>query len=95
MLRLPVRLVVLACALTVLGGCKSLLGGNCNKPQPYQRAEDLQPLKVPVGLEAPDTRNALKIPKLDTPAPPPRGEKDECLESPPKYSVPRQPKPAA
>ncbi len=94
-MRFPVRLLVLACAVTALGGCKSLLGGDCNKPQPYQQAEDLPPLKVPVGLESPDTRGALKIPKLDTPAPPVRGEKDECLESPPKYSVPRATKPAA
>lgn len=95
MLRSPARMIVLAGACLLLAGCKSLLGGDCNKPQPYQQAEDRPPLKVPVGLEAPDTRNALKIPKLDTPAPPPRGEKDECLESPPKYSVPRPARPAA
>jgi hypothetical protein len=49
---------------------------------------------VPPGLDAPDTRNALPIPPLSEPERPRKAE-DPCLDAPPKYSVPKETRPAA
>jgi uncharacterized lipoprotein len=82
----------LAAAATLLAGCGAFQV-SCNDSTTYAAAEDLPPLKVPTGLEAPDTRAALKIPALNEPERP-RAAADECLENPPKYSTPR-PEPRA
>ena len=42
------------------------------------------PLKVPAGLDSPNTQGALVIPTVDL-APPPPGPKDACLDVPPRY----------
>ena len=39
------------------------------------------------GLQAPDTRNALRIPDLSTPTPPARTKEQGCLDQPPPYTV--------
>ncbi len=85
-LRTPVIGLVLA-SLVLLPGCRVLKsgGGACKKPQEYQQAEDLPALRIPVGLDAPDTRTALRIPQLQEPAVP-RGQDEPCLEEPPAYS---------
>jgi len=44
---------------------------------------------VPPGLDAPDTTNALRLPVLNEPAPPPRGAKQPCLDEPPPFKVPQ------
>ncbi|MGH8294465.1 MAG: hypothetical protein ACRETZ_03040 [Steroidobacteraceae bacterium] len=79
--------------LLALGGCKTLHHitheDSCNKPQPYTRAATIPPLTVPDGLDAPETSHALVVPKLDTPAPPPRGPTDPCLSAPPSFNVPQ------
>lgn len=64
-----------------------MLVGSCHDPAPYSRAQSAEPLRIPPGLDAPDTRNALKIPELNEPQPPPRGTGDSCLDAPPKYAV--------
>jgi uncharacterized lipoprotein len=78
--------------LLALGGCKTIhhltRGNSCNKPQPYMKATSVAPLRIPGGLDAPDTSHALTVPQLDTPAPPPRTEKDPCLSAPPSFNVP-------
>jgi len=56
----------------------------CREPTIGANARNLPPLKVPSGLDAPDTRNAVKIPPLTEPEHP-RGLKDPCLSSPPSY----------
>lgn len=85
--------LALSIGLLALGGCKTLHhithSDNCNKPQPYMGATSIPPLTVPQGLDAPDTSHALDVPKLDGPAPPPRGESDPCLAAPPSFNVPR------
>jgi uncharacterized lipoprotein len=82
-------LVALTVLVLPLGGCK-LLRTDCHKPEPYQKATSGPPLKVPPGLDAPDTKAALRIPELhDTP--PPRGPKEPCLDAPPKYTPPPAP----
>jgi uncharacterized lipoprotein len=59
----------------------------------YQKASSLPPLRVPVGVEPPDTKSSMQIPALNEPALPPRGPKDPCLDESPKFSEPRGPRP--
>lgn len=69
--------------LAVLAGCSAVGGGSCLKPPPAADTGDIQPLKIPLGLDAPDTRSAMKVPPLEQPAvaqPPVSG----CLENPPQ-----------
>ena len=82
-------LVGLLAGLTLLGGCKSWRENVCRKPQPYQSATTGKPLTIPPGLAAPDTANALKLPALNEPAPPPRKHNDPCLDEPPSFKVPK------
>lgn len=82
--------IVLSAALVAAGGCKRMTSA-CNKPQLYAEAQDLPPLKVPVGLDGPDTRAALKIPPLNEPEAP-RRKGDPCLEDPPALTNPAPPK---
>ncbi|HEY5102484.1 MAG TPA: hypothetical protein VII70_06850 [Steroidobacteraceae bacterium] len=65
----------------------------CNDPQIYMKAQSIPPLKTPIGLNAPDTKGALRIPDLNQPPPPPRTRTDPCLDSPPSYVVPKPAKP--
>jgi len=83
--------LVLVPLLLSIGGCH-MLGrkfseNTCNKPQPYQGQKSDPPLKVPPGLNAPDTGGGLKLPALNEPAPPARTVHDPCLDSPPPYKV--------
>src|SRR5262245_22337748 len=94
------RVATIAILCIFASGCRSWglkLGGKCRAPEGYgATAEAGEPLKIPPNLEAPDTTQALKIPELNTPAPPPRQEGDPCLEAPPSYAVPKPaPPPAA
>jgi uncharacterized lipoprotein len=52
----------------------------------YVGAKELPPLKAPDGLEPPDTRNALKVPVLQTPERV-RGRDEPCLDAPPPFST--------
>jgi uncharacterized lipoprotein len=80
--------LVLALAVT-LPGCKVFRSGSasCHKKQPYMSASTVPQLRIPPGLDVPDTTNALRIPDLKEPAPPPRKGKDPCLDQPPAYKV--------
>ena len=94
-MRSPAR-VLLFCAalatLAALSGCRFFRGvGSCHGTQAYMNAKSEPPLKVPPGLEAPDTTNTLHLPQLIEPPPPPRKGKDPCLDEPPPYKV-QQPK---
>ncbi len=61
----------------------------CHKPQPYMQAKSVPPLIIPAGLDAPDTTNALHLPQLNEPTPPPRKGRDPCLDEPPPFKVPK------
>jgi uncharacterized lipoprotein len=79
-------MVMIAAALSV-NGCARLLHGfapDCHKPQEYQRATQVAPLKVPVGMDNPNTQGALVIPTVEL-APPPPGPHQACLDVPPRY----------
>jgi uncharacterized lipoprotein len=84
-------MLVLLPVLAFTGACSLLpdAESGCDKPQPYQSAQDAQPLRVPDGAVAPDTRNAMRIPAVNVPQVP--AGAGRCLDHPPSYGV----KPAA
>jgi uncharacterized lipoprotein len=75
----------LAPLLLALSAC--VHGNSCHGPQAYIGAKSVAPLKIPAGLDAPETNNALRIPALNEPAAPPRKGKDPCLDAPPSFRV--------
>jgi uncharacterized lipoprotein len=88
--------IIVALGLVALSGCffhRHGANNTCNDPQPYANARSIAPLKTPIGLSAPDTRAALRIPDLNEPAPPPRTRKEPCLDTPPSFVVPKPVKP--
>jgi len=82
-----VRAILWLLPLLALSGCKSLSAKSCHAPQPYQEAKSAPPLKIPAGLDSPETANTLRIPQLSEPPPPPRKGKDPCLDEPPPFKV--------
>lgn len=85
--------VVLGCSLSV-AGCSRLFKTTCVRAEDYAGAQNNPPLKVPPGLQAPDTRAALPIPTLNEPERP-RTAEEGCLDAPPRYAIPKATKPAA
>jgi uncharacterized lipoprotein len=75
-------------AAAVLPGCKTRLESCSQSNKEYAGARELPPLKAPPGLEAPNTRNALKVPPLATPERV-RGKNEPCLDIPPPFSTPK------
>src|SRR5262245_35168947 len=76
--------------LPLVSGChvfSSATGRACHGPQQYQKAQSVPPLKVPTGLDAPDTTNALRLPALKDPAPRARKGSQPCLDEPPPFKV--------
>jgi uncharacterized lipoprotein len=67
----------------------------CKGPEGYADAQTLPSLQIPAGLESPDTRNALRIPDLSTPEPPPRKRSQGCLDEPPPYIIAKPKEPEA
>ena len=82
------RALGMIAAATLVSGCHifNRLTPDCHRPQEYQRATQLAPLKVPPGLDTPNTQGALVIPTVDL-APPPPGPHDACLDTPPRYKA--------
>ena len=88
----------LAAVLPVFAGCHSIPVhmpwhhgaeiASCYKAQPYMKARSIPPLRIPEGLDGPDTRNALVVPPLKGPVPPRPKPGVPCLDSPPSFSVP-------
>jgi uncharacterized lipoprotein len=80
------RVLMLIAAAMLTSGCHLFgkLTPDCHTAQEYQRAGQTPPLKVPAGLDSPNTQGALVIPTVAL-APPPPGPKDACLDVPPRY----------
>jgi len=80
------RIALTLAAASLLCGCHivSRLNPDCHARQEYQHSAQVAPLKVPEGLDSPNTQGALVIPTVEL-APPPPGPKDACLDLPPKY----------
>jgi uncharacterized lipoprotein len=90
-MRLGLGFAVLAALLLSQSGCRLVRAidkRECHEPQPYMKAATVAPLKIPAGMDTPDSTNALRLPALNEPAPPPRGPKDPCLDEPPSFKVP-------
>jgi uncharacterized lipoprotein len=91
------RIVLLSLmAATALSGCFKSKMSSCNQTnKDYAGAQEMPPLQSPPGLDAPNTRNALKVPPLNTPERV-RGKDEPCLDIPPPFSTPKAaaPKPA-
>ena len=82
--------VLLVLLLPLAGGChvfRSASAKACHIPQPYQKAQTVPPLKIPPGLDAPDTTNALRMPTLNEPPPTPRKGAQPCLDEPPSFKA--------
>jgi len=75
--------VMLACF--ALGACRHGRPASCPKPGVYVQAQSVPPLRIPSGLQAPDTRGALRIPDLNEPEQP-MPKVAPCLDQPPRYS---------
>jgi len=91
------NLGVLTAVGMALSGCHSLhnLTHSCdNDTYGYNKAGSIPPLRVPEGLDPPDTKSALQVPVLNEAPPPPRGRKDPCLDEPPKFVEPKSSRPA-
>ncbi|MET0293058.1 MAG: hypothetical protein ABW136_11910 [Steroidobacteraceae bacterium] len=84
--RFPVRSAValLLLSASLLTACRSG-PATCAKPGVYADAKTVAPLRVPAGLDAPDTRGALKVPDLNEPEQP-TPKVAPCLDQPPKFS---------
>jgi len=80
------RVFAVIAAAALSSGCHlfSKLTPDCHTQQEYQRAGQVPPLKVPAGLDSPNTQGALVIPTVSQ-APPAPGPKDACLDLPPRY----------
>jgi|SRR5690242_21836136 uncharacterized lipoprotein len=97
-MKLLLKLGLICAVLVGLAGChplQSLRGRelSCHKKQAYMAATSVPPLKIPAGLDTPDATNALRIPPLNEPAPPPRKGKEPCLDEPPSFKLPPKPTP--
>jgi hypothetical protein len=77
-------------ALLLASGCSTVVGGACHKTQPHQTAGNLPPLKMPSGLDGPNTAGSMKIPEVAEPELPldPDGP---CLDAPPAITAPPLP----
>jgi uncharacterized lipoprotein len=81
-----VRVAVLMGVAALASGCHlfSKLTPDCHTPQEYERAGQVAPLKVPAGMDSPNTQGALVIPTVGV-VPPRPGPHDTCLDIPPRY----------
>jgi uncharacterized lipoprotein len=90
------NVVMLGMAGLALCGCRSIhhFTQSCNKDTDrYMQATTVPAIKVPAGVDPPETRSALQIPVVNEPAAPTPGPKDPCLDAPPKFTEPKGPRP--
>jgi uncharacterized lipoprotein len=79
-------------ALLLVGGCQTV--GSCRNPLTDADAPEIPPLKMPAGLDGPDTKQSLQIPPLNEPELP-RGKDDPCQQEPPPMQEPGSQTPPA
>jgi hypothetical protein len=91
----PGALLICAAMLPLLSGCtlynrvfhrSAKTAASCHERPFAGNADSRPPLKVPEGLSAPDTRNAVKIPDLGA-ADRERPKTEPCLALPPQFFV--------
>jgi uncharacterized lipoprotein len=77
--------VLAICVATLTAGCGMFRPDrSCQKTQPYESSKSIARLKVPPGMDAPDTRDSLVVPEVAAPEAP-RSRSDACLDVPPSY----------
>jgi hypothetical protein len=81
-------------SLLALGGCSLFRSRSdapksvkCSDPKIVNEPVNRGPLKVPDGMDPPNTVGSVVIPPLNEPAHP-RAPTDPCLTSPPDYGTP-------
>ena len=79
----PIRAMGIAAVAALMSGCH-LLRPHCGGYEEYRSAEVIAPLRVPEGMQDPESKEALRIPPAAVGAPP-LAAKDAGLEKPPKY----------
>src|SRR5258706_16095797 len=81
------RVLLVVAAAALMSGCHLFgkLTPDCHTPQEYQRAGQVAPLKVPTGLDSPNTQGALVIPVVLL-APQTTGKNDGGIEISAPYS---------
>ena len=84
-MRIAGSLLIAVLAVASVTGCKSRMASCSQTNKDYAGAKELPPLTAPPGLEAPNTRNALKVPPLNTPERV-RGKNEPCLDIPPPFT---------
>ncbi len=77
-----IRALSIAAVAALMAGCH-LLRPHCGGYEDYKSAEVVAPLRVPEGMQAPDSKEALRIPPPAAGAP--LASTDTCLEKPPRY----------
>jgi len=90
-----IPILVFLAGFCALSGCHMFRANSgCHAAQVYQRAQEMPPLKVPLGMDAPNKSAPMVIPTVAADIPN-RGRKDACLEEPPKYkaAAPNKPLP--
>ena len=84
---------LMTAALLTSSGCSWMHRNrvsSCRELTVVDQANTAAPLRVPPGLDAPDTRNAIKVPELSEPEKP-RRPTDPCLSRPPTYKIEAKP----
>ena len=78
--------IVLLLASSLMSSCSwiSRHGDKCREPVVPADVQNNAPLKAAAELDAPDTRNAIKVPELTEPEKP-RDASVKCLSLPPSY----------
>ena len=87
-MRIAGSFLVAMLAVAAVSGCKSRMESCSQSNKNYAGAKELPPLKAPPGLDTPNTRNALKVPPLNTPERV-RGKNEPCLDIPPPFTSPK------
>jgi uncharacterized lipoprotein len=84
--------------LVGVSGCHMLhnkfSSNRCSVSRTYEGERSVAALKVPAGMDAPETANALRLPQLNEPAPPARARGAPCLDEPPSFKVEKSATPA-
>jgi uncharacterized lipoprotein len=78
----------MAAVLMATASCSWFRHGSpkCHEPAMQGNLANGPPLQMPPGLDAPDTRGAVRIPQLTEPERP-RSPNDPCLSAPPDYKT--------
>ena len=93
-MRIAAITIATVLCIAMISGCKSRMVSCSQDDKDYAGAQEMPPLQAPPGLDTPNTRNALKVPPLNTPERK-RGKNEPCLDIPPPFSSPTSTTPKA